>query len=89
MLDLDPANLAKMKNGQRHAGWRVLAGLRVIAGEDAPRAFMEELATELEQSESAGEKKAALGFRAALAAFANGGDEGIRTLDAAHHRILP
>ena len=90
LLEVSPSNLVEMKKGQRPANWRVRGKMRVILGEEPERAFMEAIAEDLEQSEREDEKKAAEGFRAILAAFpVTGGDEGIRTLDAAHHRILP
>ena len=69
MMEMNPSNLVEMKQGKRRANWRVLGKLRAILGEEPARAFMEEMALELEQSESTDEKKAAEGFRAILAAF--------------------
>ncbi|MBO1249474.1 hypothetical protein J1777_06460 [Comamonas denitrificans] len=69
MMEMNPSNLVEMKQGKRRANWRVLGKLRAILGEEPARAFMEEMALELEQSESTDEKKAAEGFWAILAAF--------------------
>lgn len=101
MMEMNPSNLVEMKQGKRRANWRVIGKLRAICGEEPARVFMEEIALELEQSESADEKKAAEGLRTILAAFAEkekapqeglylaGGNGGIRTLDGALHPILP
>ena len=69
MLDMEHANLSKIKKGERPANWRVRGGLRAILGEDPAAAFMAAMAEDLEQSEKEDEKKAAEGFRAILAAF--------------------
>jgi hypothetical protein len=69
MLDMEHANLSKIKKGERPANWRIRGGLRAILGEDPAAAFMAAMAEDLEQSEKTDEKKAAEGFRAILAAF--------------------
>ena len=72
LLDMEQANLAKIKKGERPANWRVRGKLRAILGEDPARAFMTAMAEDLEASENTDEKKAADGFKAMLAAFAGG-----------------
>ena len=69
MLDMEQANLAKIKKGERPANWRVRGKLRAILGEDPAQAFMAAMAEDLSASENADEKKAADGFQAMLAAF--------------------
>ena len=69
LLDMEQANLAKIKKGERPANWRVRGKLRVILGEDPTRAFVAAMAEDLAASENADEKKAADGFEAMLAAF--------------------
>ncbi len=69
MLDMEHANLAKVKKGERPANWRVRGKLRAILGEDPAHAFMAAMAEDLEQSENEDEKKAADGFKTMLAAF--------------------
>lgn len=70
LLDMEQANLAKIKKGERPANWRVRGKLRAILGEDPAQAFMAAMAEDLEASENTDEKKAADGFKAMLAAFA-------------------
>ena len=72
LLDMEQANLAKIKKGERPANWRVRGKLRAIVGEDPAHAFMAAMAEDLEQSEREDEKKAADGFKAMLAAFPDG-----------------
>ena len=72
LLDMEQANLAKIKKGERPANWRVRGKLRAILGEDPAQAFMAAMAEDLEASENTDEKKAADGFKAMLAAFAGG-----------------
>jgi len=72
LLDMEQANLAKIKKGERPANWRVRGKLRAILGEDPARAFMAAMAEDLEASENTDEKKAADGFKAMLASFAGG-----------------
>ncbi len=67
LLDMEPANLSKMKKGERPANWRVRGKLLTILGEPPARAFMIAVADDLEHSENEDEKKAALDLRAALA----------------------
>lgn len=69
MLDMEPANLIKIKKGERPANWKVRGKLRAILGEDPAHAFMTAMAEDLEQSENEDEKKAADGFKTILAAF--------------------
>lgn len=69
LLDMEQANLAKIKKGERPANWRVRGKLRVILGEDPTHAFVAAMAEDLAASENADEKKAADGFEAMLAAF--------------------
>jgi len=69
LLDMEQANLAKIKKGERPANWRVRGKLRVILGEDPSHAFVAAMAEDLAASENADEKKAADGFKAMLAAF--------------------
>lgn len=69
MMDMEHANLAKIKKGERPANWRVRGKLRVILGEDPTHAFVAAMAEDLAASENADEKKAADGFQAMLAAF--------------------
>ena len=69
LLDMEQANLAKIKKGERPANWRVRGKLRVILGEDPTHAFVAAMAEDLAASENADEKKAADGFQAMLAAF--------------------
>ena len=69
MMDMEHANLAKIKKGERPANWRVRGKLRVILGEDPTHAFVAAMAEDLAASENADEKKAADGFEAMLAAF--------------------
>ena len=72
MLDLEHANLVKIKKGERPANWRVRGKLRVILGQDPAHAFVAAMAEDLESSENEDEKKAADGFKAMLAAFPDG-----------------
>ena len=69
LLDMEQANLAKIKKGERPANWRVRGKLRAVLGEDPAHAFMAAMAEDLSASENADEKKAADGFKAMLAAF--------------------
>ena len=69
MMDMNPSNLIEMKQGKRRASWRVRGKLRAILGEDPTRAFMAEIAAELEESENSDERKAAENFRGMLAVF--------------------
>ena len=69
MMDMEHANLAKIKKGERPANWRGRGKLRVILGEDPTHAFVAAMAEDLAASENADEKKAADGFEAMLAAF--------------------
>ena len=69
LLNMEQANLAKIKKGERPANWRVRGKLRAVLGEDPAHAFMAAMAEDLEQSENQDEKKAADGFKAMLAAF--------------------
>ena len=69
MMDMEHANLAKIKKGERPANWRVRGKLRVILGEDPTHAFVAAMAEDLAALENADEKKAADGFKAMLAAF--------------------
>lgn len=69
MLNMEHANLVKVKKGERPANWRVRGKLRAILGEDPAHAFMAAMTEDLEQSENEDEKKAADGFKAMLAAF--------------------
>lgn len=72
LLDIEHANLVKIKKGERPANWRVRGKLRAILGDDPAHAFMSAMAEDLEQSEQTDEKKAADGFKAMLAAFPDG-----------------
>lgn len=69
LLDMEQANFAKIKKGERPANWRIRGKLRAILGEDPAHAFMGAMAEDLEQSENEDEKKAAEGFKTMLAAF--------------------
>lgn len=69
MLEIEHANLVKIKKGERPANWRIRGGLRVILGEDPARAFIAAIAEDLENSEKPDEKKAAQGLAAMLEAF--------------------
>ncbi len=69
LLDMEQANFAKIKKGERPANWRVRGKLRAILGEDPAHAFMAAMAEDLASSENEDEKKAAAGFEAMLAAF--------------------
>ena len=69
LLDMEQANLAKIKKGERPANWRVRGKLRVILGQEPAHAFVAAVAEDLSTSENADEKKAADGFKAMLAAF--------------------
>ena len=69
LLNMEQANLAKIKKGERPANWRVRGKLRAVLGEDPAHAFMAAMAEDLEQSENEDEKKAADGFKTMLAAF--------------------
>ena len=40
MLDMEQANLAKIKKGERPANWRVRGKLRVILGQEPAHAFV-------------------------------------------------
>ena len=62
MLDMEPANLIKMKKGERPANWRVRGKLRTILGDAPARAFMLAMAEELGQSENKAEREAAAVF---------------------------
>lgn len=74
MLDMEQANFAKIKKGERPANYRVRAKLRAIVGEAPDRAYITAVIEDLEQSENEDEKKAADGLKAILAAFpANAG----------------
>ena len=44
MMDMEHANLAKIKKGERPANWRVRGKLRVILGEDPTHAFVAAMA---------------------------------------------
>ena len=72
MMDMEHANLAKIKKGERPANWRVRGKLRAIVGEDPTHAFMAAMAEDLSNSENEDEKKAASGLNAMLAAFPDG-----------------
>ena len=72
LLNMEQANLAKIKKGERPANWRVRGKLRAVLGEDPAHAFMAAMAEDLATSENADEKKAAAGFEALLAAFPDG-----------------
>ncbi len=69
LLDMEQANFAKIKKGERPANWRVRGKLRAVLGEDPAHAFMAAMAEDLATSENEDEKKAADGFKAMLAAF--------------------
>lgn len=69
LLEMEHANLVKIKKGERPANWRVRGKLRAILGEDPAHAFMAAMAEDLGQSENADEKKAADGFKTMMAAF--------------------
>ena len=71
LLEIDPASLIQMKQGKRHANWRIRGKLRAILGEEPASAFMAAMAEDLEQSQNEDEKKAADGFKSILAAFAD------------------
>lgn len=72
LLDMEQANFAKIKKGERPANWRVRGKLRAILGEDPAHAFMAAMAEDLASSENEDEKKAAAGFESLLAAFPDG-----------------
>ena len=72
LLDMEQANLAKIKKGERPANWRVRGKLRAVLGEDPAHAFMAAMAEDLATSHNPDEKKAADGFKAMLAAFPDG-----------------
>ena len=72
ILDIAAPSLIQMKQGKRPANWRIRGKLRAVLGEDPTRAFMAEMADELESSENEDEKKAASGLNAMLAAFPDG-----------------
>lgn len=76
ILEMEHANLVKIKKGERPANWRVRGKLRAILGEDPAQAFMAAMAEDLEQSENQDEKKAAESFKAILAAFPSTGGNG-------------
>ena len=67
ILQIPKSHISQMKAGTRAANWRMRGTLRVIAGQDPTRAYMEAMADELEQSEKNDEKRAADGFRTYLA----------------------
>lgn len=69
LLEMEPANLIKMKKGERPANWKVRGKLRAITGEEPARAFVSAMLEDLEKSENEDEKKAAESLRAMLAAF--------------------
>ncbi|MDH4447347.1 MAG: hypothetical protein QE488_06885 [Acidovorax sp.] len=69
LLEMEQANLAKIKKGERPANWRVRGKLRVILGQEPAHAFVAAMAEDLAASDHADEKKAADGFKAMLAAF--------------------
>ena len=72
MLEMEHANLVKVKQGSRPANWKLRGKLRVVLGEEPARAFMASMAEDLAESESADEKKAAEQLEAILAAFPEG-----------------
>lgn len=76
ILEMEHANLVKIKKGERPANWRVRGKLRAILGEDPAQAFMAAMAEDLEQSENQDEKKAAESFKAILATFPSTGGNG-------------
>ena len=78
ILGIPKGNLTQMKQGTRPANWKIRGGLRAIVTGDPARAFREEMASELEHSESEDEKKAAESFKAILAAFPVDGGNGVR-----------
>lgn len=69
LLELDHANLVKIKNGERPCNWRIRGKLRAVLGEDPARAFMEAMAEDLAGSANPDELSAAESFRVMLAAF--------------------
>lgn len=69
LLDIEHANLVKIKKGERPCNWRVRGKLRAILGEDPAHAFVATMAEDLDGSENEDEKKAADGLKAMLAAF--------------------
>ena len=71
LLDIEHANLVKIKKGERPCNWRVRGKMRAILGEDPARAFIAAMKEDLEMSENEDEKKAAEGLKAMLAAFPN------------------
>jgi hypothetical protein len=77
LLDMEQANLAKIKKGERPANWRVRGKLRAVLGEDPAHAFMAAMAEDLATSHNPDEKKAADGFMAMLAAFPDGWRNGV------------
>lgn len=66
MLGVHFESLLKIRRGERRAHWRIRAGLRVILGVPPIRAFMEEIASDLEESDLLLERRAAEGFREVL-----------------------
>ncbi|WP_375575570.1 hypothetical protein [Paracidovorax oryzae] len=72
LLEMEHANLSKIRKGERPANWRVRGKLRVILGEDPAHAFVAAMAEDLAESENEDEKKAADGLGAMLAAFPDG-----------------
>lgn len=69
MMDMEHANLAKIKKGERPANWRVRGKLRVILGEDPTHAFVAAMAEDLAASENADEKKLQMVLRPCLQLF--------------------
>ena len=71
LLNIEQANFAKIKKGERPANWRIRGKLRAIAGEDPAHAFTSAMLEDLDGSENEDEKKAAESLKAMLAAFPN------------------
>ena len=69
LLDMEQANFAKIKKGERPANWKIRGKLRAITGEDPAHAFMAAMTEDLEEAGGEDEKKAAEGFKTLLAAF--------------------
>jgi plasmid maintenance system antidote protein VapI len=68
-MGIPRSHITQMKQGKRPASWKTRGKLRAIAGEEPGRAFLIEMAQDLEQSEHEDEKKAAESLAAILAAF--------------------
>ena len=72
LLGIPKNHITEMKKDRRPCNWRTRGKLRAILGEDPAYALMDEMRTELEQSDNADELKAAATFQTILAAYPNG-----------------